>query len=236
MTIDIDYNLKSILKQIYRSIEINGGEMSVSSPEYKQTQIDALVNKGLVKKIDASALDGWGYILKPTYEGEMAVKDNSDYLKDKVDQFISRGVEIGNKESHTTEGPYRITSVNGPMFDKWMGEINIFNKRHLRNRPLYDSIYTTYFHRKNKPSSYNDMMGHLRALSADEEFFGQISSRGKEDELMINDSVAQMLIDDINRCNSFLDNPTDDAVGIDIYEDITSKYDSIIPNFGNGLY
>jgi len=85
MTIDIDYNLKSILKQIYRSIEINGGEMSVSSPEYKQTQIDALVNKGLVKKIDASALDGWGYILKPTYEGEMAVKDNSDYLKDKVD-------------------------------------------------------------------------------------------------------------------------------------------------------
>ena len=63
MGIVIDSNLRSILKKIYSDIESNGGEVSVSSPDYKQTQIDVLVAKGLVSKIDASALDGWGYIL-----------------------------------------------------------------------------------------------------------------------------------------------------------------------------
>ena len=236
MGIVIDSNLRSILKKIYSDIENNGGEVSVSSPDYKQTQIDVLVAKGLVSKIDASALDGWEYILRPTYEGEIAIMECSNTLKSKVDEFINRGIDIGNKESHTSAGPYHITSVSGPMYDKWMGEINIFNERHLINHPLHDSIYTTYFHRKYKPSSYDDMMGHLRALSADEEFLGQSSNTEKETSQMINDSVVQMLKRDIDRCNSFLENPFNDSVGVDIYEDITSKYDSIIPNLGNGLY
>ena len=157
-------------------------------------------------------------------------------LRSKVNEFINRGIEIGNKESHRTEGPYHIISVNGPMYDKWMGEINIFNERHLKNHPLHDSIYTTYFHRKNKPAAYDDMMGHLRALSADEEFLGSTNTDENSINSLNNNSIVQMLVEDINRCQVFLDDSNDISVGVDIYVDITSRYDSIIPDFGNGLY
>ena len=72
MLVTIDNNLKKVLKRVYDSIIANNGEISVSSREYKQTEIDALVKKGLLQKIDASTNSGWEYILKPTYEGERA--------------------------------------------------------------------------------------------------------------------------------------------------------------------
>ena len=236
MNADIDSVLRTVLNRIYKVLEENSGEVSVSAPEYKQTQIDELVNLGLVEKIDASTLSGWTYILKPTYKGEKIIAQSNNPLRSKVEEFIRRGIDIGNKESHTTQGPYNTSSVSGPMFDTWMGEINIFNERHLKNHPLHDSIYTTYFHRKNRSSSYSDMMGHLRALSADEEFLGCSNKTDKDTTIMKNNSIYQMLINDINRCKSFLDDPKDVATGIDIYVDITSRYDSIIPDFGKGLY
>ena len=236
MALYIDNGLVKVLKQIYKCIEENDGEVFVSSPEYKQTQVDELVNKGLVKKIDASTLSGWEYLLRPTYEGENAIKELTNTLRSKVDGFIKRGIDIGNKESYTTQGPYSITSVRGPMFDAWMGEINIFNERHLANHPLHNSIRTTYFHRKNRASSYSDMMGHLRALSADEEFLGSSNTPDKGITIMKNESIYKMLVNDIERCKEFLESGKDETVGIDIYIDITSRYDSIIPDFGSGLY
>lgn len=92
-------------------------------------------------------------------------------LKNKVDEFIQRGVDIGRVEFHPAVGGSPFSYVSGPLFDTWMDEINIFNERHLKNHPLHDSISATYFHRKKRPSSFNDMMGHLRALSADTELF-----------------------------------------------------------------
>ena len=86
--------------------------------------------------------------------------------------LLIQGEEIYHKEAKTSLGPYQVITVSGPLYDKWMDEINIFNERYLKNHPLYNSIYSTYFHRKNRGSSYNDMMGHLRALAADEEFLG----------------------------------------------------------------
>ncbi len=236
MTVYIDNSLGKVLKQIYKGIEENSGEVFVSSPEYKQTQVDELVSRGLVNKLDASTLSEWGYLLRPTYEGEMALKESTNYLKCKVDEFVKRGVDIGNKESHTTQGPFSVTSVNGPMYDMWMGEINIFNERYLKHHPLYDSIHSTYFHRRNRSSSYNDMMGHLRALAADEEFLGKTNKSNKDIIIMKNNSISQMLVNDIARCKAFLENETEERIGIDIYTDITGRYDSIIPNFGSGLY
>ena len=45
-----------------------------------------------------------------------------------------------------------------------------------------------------------------------------------------------MLIEDINRCKKFFDNPNDEDYGRTIYDEITGRYDLIIPDFGNGLY
>lgn len=232
----IDNNLKQLLKKLYDEMDRNGGRISVSSPDYKRTQIDALVNKGLINKIDNGTMEGWGYILSPTYEGESFFSNNEYNLRKKVEELISKGIKIGNEESHISGGPNHYDYVSGPMYDKWMGEINILNERHLKDHPLHASIYTTYIHRNSKPSSYNNMMGHLRALSADEEFLGDSNNIGEGETIMNNTSIAKMMIEDINRCNTFLENPQDENSGIDIYIDITSRYDSIIPNFGNGLY
>jgi predicted nucleotide-binding protein len=236
MDIYIDSSLARVLALIYKGIEENSGEIFVSSPEYKQTQVDALVSKGLVKKIDASTNSGWEYLLRPTYEGENVIEKLTNTLKSKVDEFIKRGIDIGNKEANTSQGPFSFASVKGPMFDAWMGEINIFNERHLKNHPLHDSIHSTYFHRKNRASSYDDMMGHLRALAADDEFLESLNKPDKGIVFMKTESLYQMLVKDIERCQAFLDNGNDEASGIDIYTDITSRYDSIIPDLGYGLY
>lgn len=131
MNVGIDDNLRKILKQIYADIDKNGGEVSVSSPKYRQTQIDALVYKGLVKKVDASTLEDWIYILRPTYEGEKACE----------------------------------------------GENTMRNK-----------------------------------------------------------AIAQMLLEDIDKCKVFLENPSNEDYGRSVYDEITGRYDSIISDFGKGLY
>lgn len=235
MATNIDNNLKILLKKIYDEIAKKGGETSVSDHDYKRTEIDALICKGLVSKIDASTLEGWAYILRPTYEGEKACEEEKNPLRKKVEELISHGEEIGSKESHpSARGCNNI--VSGPLFDKWMGEINIFNERYLKNHPLHNSIYSTYFHRQNKESSYDDMMGHLRALEADEEFLGVFENTNEEEKTMGNKAIAQMLLEDIDRCKSFLENPSDEDYGRSVYDEITGRYDSIISEFGKGLY
>lgn len=231
----IDNCIKKTMRRIYADIEKNGGELSISSPEYKQTEVDELVSKGLVAKIDISALDGWAYILKPTYHGESVIAEEKT-IRNKIDELLKRGAEIGNEESHVSGGPYHIFSVSGPMYDQWMNEINIFNERYLMNHPLHDSIYTTYIHRKNRSSTFNDMMGYLKALLADEDLVGASIENNKGEGNMVNKTIAHMISEDIDRCKVYLENPLDDSVGIDIYVDITGKYDSVIPNFGDGLY
>ena len=65
-------------------------------------------------------------------------------LKVKVDEFIQRGVDIGRIELHPVGNGVPVSSVSGPLFDAWMGEINIFNGRYLKSHPLHDSIHNTY--------------------------------------------------------------------------------------------
>lgn len=92
-------------------------------------------------------------------------------LKAKVDEFIQHGIDIGRMEFHPGGDGFPISYVSGPMYDIWMGEINIFNERHLKEHPLHDSISASYSQYRKNSSSYDEMMGHLRALSADAEFF-----------------------------------------------------------------
>lgn len=107
--------------------------------------------------------------LRTKEHGGVEMTDNP--LKAKVDDFIQRGIDIGRMEFHPASGGYPFSYVSGPMYDAWMGEINIFNERHLKEHPLHDSISTTYSHYRKNSSSHKEMMGHLRALSADTDFF-----------------------------------------------------------------
>lgn len=67
--VELDTALQIILKDIYEKMG-DATELSVSAPEYQQTQVDELVLQGLIKKIDTSTLSGWSYILQPTHEGQ----------------------------------------------------------------------------------------------------------------------------------------------------------------------
>ena len=58
----------------------------------------------------------------------------------------------------------------------------------------------------------------------------------KEENTMRNKVIAQMLVEDIDRCKAFLENPSDENYGRSVYDEITGRYDSIISDFGKGLY
>lgn len=49
-------------------------------------------------------------------------------------------------------------------------------------------------------------------------------------------TIDQLLSEDIERCEQFLLNPLDEAAGGALYTEITGRYDTIINDFGNGLY
>lgn len=64
----MDKHLESLLKKLYERFETEA-RFSVSAPEYQKEEIDALVEMGLISRINATAFAGWIYELSPTYEG-----------------------------------------------------------------------------------------------------------------------------------------------------------------------
>lgn len=49
-------------------------------------------------------------------------------------------------------------------------------------------------------------------------------------------TIDQLIAEDIERCEQYLNHPDNEAAGQKLYVEITGKYDSIINGFGNGLY
>ena len=112
-------------------------------------------------------------------------------LKEKVAAFIRRGENIGVTEYHAAGALFSFSYIAGPLYDAWMGEISIFNERHLKDHPLHDSIATACSQHNRIPSSYyKDMMGYLRALYTDAEFFATVpvlSQNNSEKSIMSNE-------------------------------------------------
>ena len=211
----IDAQAQSVLNDLYLKFESNS-EVSISAPEYDQLQIDYLIESGLLTKTDASTLSGWAYIVKPTYEGKVYISHLKEAPITKLHEFIRRGEEIGKKEYHPAERGFAISYVSGPLYNAWMDEINIFNERYLKGHPMHDQIYQTYFHRRNRPSAYEDMMGHLYALSADDEFKVEKIEEGRIESVKNrNQAIDRMLQEDIDRCKSFLLQAERGLAGID---------------------
>lgn len=150
----------------------------------------------------------------------------SDY--EKILDFIRRGEALQHTDIKSGMG---LTYVTGQNYDAWMSEIKIFNDRALINHPLHNDIFTTCFHRKNI-HSYDDMMGYLRALANDKELFGIEDNSA----MRSNKTIDQMLAEDIDRCEKYLEQPSNDKAGQMLYVELTGRYDSIINGFGNGLY
>lgn len=77
----IDKQLEVLLKSIYSALE-SKEEIEVSPPEYSETAINSLVEKGLIDVIDSSTMSGWSYIVLLTYLGENYFKEKEQYEKE----------------------------------------------------------------------------------------------------------------------------------------------------------
>lgn len=90
--------------------------------------------------------------------------------KKRVLEYIKRGEEIGEKENIKAES-IGLSQIKGPLYEAWMSEINVFNERHLKDHPLYSDIHSAFFHHDVNRKCYQNMMGHLRALANDSEYW-----------------------------------------------------------------
>lgn len=234
--IGLDKTAQDTLRNIYAQLE-NNSEISVSSPGYKKTTIDYLVSQGLLEKIDASTLSGWAYIIRPTHGGEVVFAELSALPLSKVDTFIKQGEIIMKEEYHHVTDPGLVIPdyISGPKSDQWFNEISIFNSRILINHPLHDQIAEVCKNHKRSLSAHEDMMGYLKALASDDDFWNEANSRENTMTIHSRKTIDQLLAEDITRCEEFLRNPNDKG-GQQLYVEITSRYDSVIENLGNGLY
>ena len=98
-------------------------------------------------------------------------------LKQQIESLISRGEVIGEEEFHPSNDGFFPDYVDGPKFDIWMNEISIINEQFLVNHPVYKCIKDIIQNYKSNFSSYEDMMGYLRALCEDDDFFENYEQR-----------------------------------------------------------
>lgn len=158
------------------------------------------------------------------------------FNKSYVERLVKHGEKIGVEEYHPSEDGFFPDYIDGPKQDIWMNEINIMNERYLKKHPVYNCIKKTFQTYKKDYSSHELMMGYLKALVADDEFWEEISKQESKTTMQNRKSIEQLLREDIEQCESFLNNPNNIEEGKKLYTEITSRYDSLIKGFGDGLY
>lgn len=153
--------------------------------------------------------------------------------------FIYRGKEIEKKCNFKNDlalyDNILISGVYGDEFNAWLGEINIFNERYLKVHPLYKSIKDTYFFRETKQSTFEDMMGHLNALYADKEYWGELDMQSKttkaKDAIILSSNLIAEIESDIDECEKL---PT--KVGSkELMQSLLAKYSMLIPDFEKNI-
>ncbi len=190
----MDLDLQRVLIDIYSQLE-NSNEIVIGYPEYDKAQIFYLVEHKFLNAKDASSMSAWGSVVSATYSGKKYVESIQDSLLYRICKFIERGEIIFQKEKSEVLG---IDMVSGPLYNEWMDEINIFVERYLKNHPLYNSIHRTYLKRKNM-HSFDDMMGHLKALAKDGEIINS-SSVLETNQMKAYNSFGEMVMkDDIEK-------------------------------------
>lgn len=106
------------------------------------------------------------------FQNNSSEKRNTN--KERVADFIQRGEKIGKEEYHPAGNGFPFSYVAGPQYDRWMNEIKTFNERHLQQHPLYKNINDTFRSHKRNNSAFDDMMGYLKALESDVEYWKEM--------------------------------------------------------------
>ncbi|MCR5636691.1 MAG: hypothetical protein K6F76_05910 [Clostridiales bacterium] len=219
----LDKTAQDALNKIYTQFK-SASEITVSAPKYEKITIDYLITDGLLEKIDASTLNGWVYIVRPTHEGKLAYSEILKQASSKINNFILQGETIMKEEYHhlTDHGLAMPDFICGPKSDQWFSEISIFNDRTLVNHPLHDQIENVCKNHRNQFSPHENMMGYLRALAEDDEFFEKTEQRKDAINMGFNklpSNSEQLLRELLNSSN-----PTDYLAGK--FKDLSNKEDN----------
>ena len=169
----LDKIAQDALKMLYTQFK-STDEITVSSPEYEKTTIDYLVKSGLLEKhLDVSTFSGWAYFVRATHEGELVYREILELPSSKIEEFISQGEIIMKEEYHhgIRDKSAAPDYISGPKSDQWFSEIRVFNARILANHPLHDQIENVCKNHRRQQSPHENMMGYLRALIGDDEFW-----------------------------------------------------------------
>jgi len=204
---NLDKTAQKAIKKIYAQFK-NATEINVSASEYEKTTIDYLVKGGLLEKTDASTLSGWVYIVRPTHEGKLVYSKILKLPSSKIADYIERGEKIMKDEYHHVTEPGLVMPdyISGPKSDQWFSEISIFNDRTLANHPLHDQIENVCKKHKMQSSPHEKMMGYLRALAEDDEFWTDVSLTEEPDMYDVFISHANIdKIDYVNELKQSLD-------------------------------
>lgn len=163
-------------------VTVNGSEALYNELIARYTILDPDFKKGLPTVGKATIL-GQEFDFRPELKAISAklkmILMTNELEEEKVQnpqiskllKLIEQGNKVGKEEYHPAENGFPFAYISGPQYAQWMSEINIFNERYLRNHPLYKSIHTTYFHKDTDSNAYDNMMGYLKALIVDEEFW-----------------------------------------------------------------
>lgn len=177
--------IESDVKRCEAQAEVNGSEALYDSIVAKYTVVDSNFKNGLPnmgktlvvgreydfrKDLNAVSEKLRMWLLANSASNKLKATTIANTTRDKVEEYIRRGEEIRIEEMKHAGRRSQIEYVRGPKYDAWMSEIKIFSDRNLNKHPLSEEIVDTYFCRKSKYSSCNDMLGHLRALASDNEF------------------------------------------------------------------
>lgn len=120
-------------------------------------------------------------------QNEIIESENSQLLK--IKEFIVQGEKIKKEEYHPARGGFPFSYVSGPQYDQWMAEINIVNERVLTDHPLKESIGLMCEKKDDDPRACDKMIGYLRAVANDDEFWDSIKVKTEEGGKMSNKKV-----------------------------------------------
>lgn len=156
-----------------------------------------------------------------------------------VKNFITRGKNIERKckvqnEAALADG-ILMSGVYGNEFNAWLGEINIFNERYLKDHPLYNAIKNTYFFSRSRGTTFEDMMGHLAALATDKDYWGDVSMQSNHindnNYVTLTPNVISEINQDIEKCEKL-----DTKIGSkELTQSLLAKYSMLIPNIEKNI-
>jgi len=156
-------------------------------------------------------------------------------LKNSIKRLLDEGEKIKKTEIIPGDGIGISARVNGPSTNKWVADLKVLNERYLKTHPLYQEINEKLFHFKHRLSVFEELIGLLESLFDDDTLEGDSMKESRSDTDKIT-TIEQMISEDIKKCEEYLDGRIDYQNGKELYENITSKYDSEIANLGNNLY